>query len=211
MKTLERSTLGLVFLGLALLPLQADIDILANSDFSNGKAHWKGDAEEASASVADGGLGNGAASNGLILNLKPHSWTSISQTFNTSESKLALSITYKTSSDYKLGWLATDGIIGPLGGFLGIRLRGNPGPMPADSVLVVIADLAQNAVIFQPLNLKASDDFTTASIQMDGLMEHEEKTLYIIFPDATGTVNITNISLNKVATSDAAPDNPIQN
>src|SRR5882762_8971027 len=80
--------LTLVFLLVALAaPLRADI--LANSSFVDGRAHWKGDAKEINTS--DLSAGNVP---GVTVTLNRDKWTKIYQRFKTHEKTVNYSISF---------------------------------------------------------------------------------------------------------------------
>jgi|ERR1700677_1257948 len=208
---------ALAFLAVALwcaFPLRADTDILANSDFTDGKAHWHGDGQDASSidsTDASASLSNAGSAKGMIVHLANH-WTSVSQTFNTQDDKLTFSMTYTTSSDYVPENFVTDYFWSSLGGFLGIKLKGGGFKADPNSALVVIADLAQNTVFTALVDAKpAPNGAVTSSATIDGLLAHEEKTLFVIFPDGTGSITFSNISLDKADDAPAPSQNPFQN
>src|SRR5258708_38830555 len=80
----------------SMISLQADI--LANGNFTNGRAHWKGDAQDLDPSSS---LPNLSAQGGVTITLKKDKWTKLYQTFTTRERKLHYSITCTLSPDYQ--------------------------------------------------------------------------------------------------------------
>ena len=70
-------------------------DILVNSGFTDGRAHWKGDAQP----LDQSDLSSPTTSPGVIITLKKDKWTKIYQVFTTSEKKLRYSVSFKLSSD----------------------------------------------------------------------------------------------------------------
>ena len=213
-------------------PLKADTNILANSDFSNGKANWKGDGQDASApDITDVSvpLDNSGSVKGMIITLG-QGYKTISQDFSSPDKTLTFSMTYKTSPDYQ-----PDSLMGSatmiMQSLLKIPLTDSPGPgmpprppgmppsmpfgrpqggsIPKNSALVAIADLDQNTIFYSHVSVAAAGDSTTVTCQITGLLEHAEKTLYVVFPSGTGTITFSNISLTKPDESTAAPsDNP---
>ncbi len=193
-------------------------DILANGDFAQGKAHWKGDGKDASsADMTDisAPLGSQSAVKGMLLKLKGD-WTSISQIFNTRETKLTFSMTYKTTPDFSLsggrpgpggapspmnrpgGQLGFGGLQPILEKLVGFRLQGGGGPIRPNAALLVIADPAQNQVMYTWVPLPpASTEVQTTGTTIDGLMAHEEKTFYLAFPPGAGTITFQKLSLEK--------------
>jgi len=83
------------------VPLEA-ADILVNSNFAEGRAHWLGDAQDLDdSSQADLTTGN-SSSSGVVINLKTDKWTKICQAFDVRDELLYYSITFKLSADYKI-------------------------------------------------------------------------------------------------------------
>ena len=77
-------------------------DVLANSDFSEGRAHWGGDAEEIAAPDPATSTGTDTPSTGVTIKLKKDRWTMIYQSFTVREPVLYYTIVFKLSPDYKL-------------------------------------------------------------------------------------------------------------
>lgn len=77
-----------------LLPLRANI--LANGDFAEGHAHWRGDAQD----IISTDLTNPSPHGGVTITLKKDAWTKIYQTFPARDAKARWSITFSLSSDY---------------------------------------------------------------------------------------------------------------
>jgi hypothetical protein len=202
----------------------ADDKILANGDFAEGKAHWKGDGKDAGGTdMTDisASMNSQGSVKGMVVELKP-GWTSVSQVFNTHETTLNFSMTYTTSPDF---------MIQPSGGAFGgmkavlerlvgfpLDMGGTPGGPPqhgsfqaqSGSALIVIADPSQNLVISSYAKLTSGNGAQTTGTTIDHLMAHEEKTLYVAFPPGKGTITFTTISLAKPDSGAAPSDNPFQ-
>jgi len=205
-------------LSLAVTVLRADT-ILVNGDFSQGKAHWKGDAKDAasgdmtdiSTSMSDQG-----ASSGMMVQLKPNDWTYVSQDFNTRETTLVFSMAYKTSSDFSLAnGNGGDGSIGGIEAILerlvGFPLQRKDISIHKGAALVVVSDPSQNLVIYAASKLSSGADQQKSAVKIDGLMAHEDKTFFLAFPPGQGTITFQNIALTKPDAANPAPDNPFQN
>ena len=80
-------------------------DVLANSDFSNGRAHWGGDVEEVASTDLATGDANATA---VTIKLKTDQWTMIYQSFTVREPELYYTIVFKLSKDYKLANAGSD-------------------------------------------------------------------------------------------------------
>lgn len=92
------------------VPLQAD-NSLENGDFSNGKDGWHGDGETPDEYAQDNpsAASDPLTSKGLIIQLKPHRWTKITQEFKGDKGTYySLAVTYKVSPDTTLSNKADD-------------------------------------------------------------------------------------------------------
>jgi hypothetical protein len=69
-------------------------DILLNTDFQDGTAHWKDDPN------ATACLNAQATSSGVMVPLSSNGWSKISQTFDTPDAALELDVTYGFSDDW---------------------------------------------------------------------------------------------------------------
>jgi hypothetical protein len=204
-------------------------NVLSNGDFANGKANWSGDVKDAS----DGDVTNITASmdtqtkaSGMILTLKPHDWTKVSQVFNTRESALVFAMKYQTSADFsetlsQMGPSGSAYLTSNLSMLLGIPLQlqqqDHPHPpgmngmtgMNVDKqpfVGIVIADLSQNLVFskYVPFHPDPSNP-QTVGVVFHQLEAHEEKTFYAFFPPGTGTITFSSLSLTKLIAGDPIP------
>ena len=94
---MKKLTPYLAFLIVGLGPLRAD-NCVQNGDFANGADHWRGDgqspADLAAASSDPFAKPDPMLSKGLIIPLKEHSWTKITQDFRTKSADLELKIDY---------------------------------------------------------------------------------------------------------------------
>jgi hypothetical protein len=194
--------LGMKALAFALLafasifPLRADI--LANSNFADGRAHWKGDAEDIDSS---GDLSNSSTQGGVTITLKKDRWTKIYQTFTTRAKKLHYSITFTLGSDY-------DPIVTPEEPYVpGAQILPTPGldDIPGVPVYYAQHDGSWMAIIAQsgrssssfPLrpDVKKSDPQTFSGPLRGSGDDEVEMNLVFAFPPGDGTITITNISL----------------
>ena len=80
------------------------VELLLNGDFSDGNNHWLGDGLAASQLTPDNPL---AARNGantekeLIVPLRPHGWTKVTQAFHTHAAQYTFLIKFKPSPDVR--------------------------------------------------------------------------------------------------------------
>jgi len=95
-------TLILAFLALCVaLPLHAQ-NGLENGDFSDGITHWHGDGRSPADFASDNPMAkpDPLTSKGLIIPLKPSSWSKVAQDFRSKTGAGTLSITYLLSPDF---------------------------------------------------------------------------------------------------------------
>ena len=183
----------LLIIGCAF-PLRADI--LANGDFHDGPAHWKGDAKE----IEAGDLSAGAKP-GITVTLKKDKWTKIYQTFATHEKEVDYNITFTLSSDYQVDQSAYDASSGS-----------SSGPAPGlDDIEGVypMYGYAYNGVwtliveefggrgwnYIHPKPDSTNTQSQTLSGKIRRLTDHVDKILILAFPPGQGTITLTNISL----------------
>jgi hypothetical protein len=94
---MKRLATALIILA-CVLPLQADI--LANSTFADGRAHWNGDGQDA-VTPAGAELTDGSPPSGLLINLKKDKWAKIFQDISVRGNQLYFSLKFALSADYK--------------------------------------------------------------------------------------------------------------
>jgi hypothetical protein len=177
----------------SVVSLQADI--LANGDFSDGHAHWKGDAQDPD---TGGDLTANPSSNaGVIIKLKKDKWTKIYQSFSTHEKKLRYTITFTLGADYSPEAHPVVSDMGPSAGlddidgvypYYGYSYRGN---------WMCIA--AQGGFGRASFSLRP-DPTKTGSQSLTGLIsgppdEHDDMIIVFAFPPGEGTINLTKIEL----------------
>jgi hypothetical protein len=184
----------MIILMIAASSLTLRADILANGDFSDGTAHWKGDATPGD--PASAGL---MMSPGVVIELNDSKWTKISQEFDTQENELSFSITYQTSSDCAFS-TAKSKMSRDISQIIGLQLKkGNPMVLPQDSWMVILVDYAKNLVTYFAVKpVLGAPGLQTVTGTIPRLEAHEDKTLYLAFPPGQGSVTLTNISLSPV-------------
>jgi hypothetical protein len=176
--------------------LHAD-DVLKNSDFTDGALNWHGDGKSpADLKPADDLDANAPnyGDKGLIIVLKPHSWTKIVQEFKTPSAGLSLNVSYKLApgtvfsnkdDDYvnvpeKIefnGWRPFNGKIG--------------------SFMIMLSDFAKERIFFTSIApVAGSTDQPPVTGSYDSLIPEDEKTLCLTFPPGTGAVILLHVSLD---------------
>jgi hypothetical protein len=193
-------------------------DILANGDFSQGVAHWKGDAKSLS---TDPDLMDPAARNdttpslaGILIPMQSR-WAKISQVFNTKETALDFTITYKTSSDVAFSDASAFPVTKTLQSLIGIPFQNSSETIAPKSWLVILMDPASRTATYIPFQpTLGSRDPQTATGSIPKLVAHEEKTFYIAFPPGQGTVTLLKVMLTPTqSTMEKSPNSdtsPIQ-
>ncbi|MEJ0000964.1 MAG: hypothetical protein WDO13_18420 [Verrucomicrobiota bacterium] len=173
MKRFAATILALVL----ALPLRADI--LANGSFADGAAHWSGD-------------GHAGDSGGLVIQLDPEKWTTVSQTFDTRETALDFTVNYQTSADSTLakagGSLSAATVGGPL-------FRRDINVKPGRWVVLLLDGAAGKLTFHRFKSPQGDAGEQTAHATFAQLLAHEEKTLVLAFPPSHGTVTLSNVAL----------------
>jgi len=192
MKALAFAVLVLAF----TLPLRADI--LANGNFADGRAHWKGDAKEIDANANNLTTGNPS---GVTVTLKKDKWTKIYQTFNTHAKKVQYSITFTLSPDYQVQQTTYNGSSGNMsGGTAGLDdIEGMPylyGYSYRGAWLFVVREFGTpGSTYLHPLPDPKKSGSQTLTGNIQGLTDTAEKILVLAFPPGEGSVTLTSISL----------------
>ena len=177
------------------IPLRADI--LANSDFADGRAHWKGDAHPADTSD----LADPSSSAGMTVTLKKNEWTKIYQVFLTKEPTLRYIVTFKLSSDYNVAHDtsgASGAISGPSPGLDDIEGMEplHLDPRQGTWTLVVREVSWGSATIFLKPDLQKTDSQTlTGEIHGLNVKGDNEKIILLAFPPGEGSITFSNFSL----------------
>ena len=188
MKAFSVALLFLVF------AVAARADILVNSTFADGSAHWKGDGKEID--TDDISAGNQP---GMTVTLQKEKWTKIYQTFSTHERKVSYKITFTLSPDY-----LTDKGAGGSGDVSGLSpvlddIEGMyPLELPANggcwTLIVEDFGIGSSAYLYpRPDTSKTVSQTLTGHLQ--GLNSDNEKIIILAFPPGEGTITFTNVSL----------------
>lgn len=204
-----------------LITGSAKADILANGDFHDGKAHWKGDFKLASdtdhhdMSSIDKPSENG----GAVINLSTI-YPKIYQTFNTHQNAFDYSLTFKPSTDY-----ASTGVSRStqprhptpsnysnqrnayLSQILGGNYSGDLDPPMLNEFLLIVVDMSagtfSSAII--PVKPGLTNPQTVKGTMRD-VPAHDEKVLFIVFGSGRGSVTLLNIAFTSVGASSNIPD-----
>jgi hypothetical protein len=164
-------------------------DILLNTDFSDGTAHWKDDPNATACLIAQ------PTSSGVQIPLNATGWSKISQRFETPNSLLALNVTYAFSDDatFTPNTVLDSSVVQSITGVavqpISLKLR------PGDWVALIVDPVAKTVHYVRISSATPNPKSVIAAFSK--LMEHEEKNLYLIFPPGTGSVTISHASLEK--------------
>jgi hypothetical protein len=170
-------------------------DILVNSDFTEGSAHWQGDrTTDTDAST-------------LTITLKADTWTKIYQDFHSADGALKLHVSYSLSPDCT--FLPQNGMAGffvssqVLLDITGSRVnQANAIPIPIGGFLGVVVDPSKPLTFTSIMNGKVSTDSQNSEGFFYDLTPHGDKMFYLAFPPGKGTVTLTHVGL------EAAPNGP---
>jgi hypothetical protein len=226
---MKTRALVLLAMGLFLATGVRAYDILLNTDFNDGTSHWKDDPNATQCLIAKGNPDG----SGIVIPMDPAKWFSIQQTFDSPDETLVLNVTYTIpdnasfdASRYRLPMPTSqtstlpNGITivsEPLGrrdnfnptviaAITGVAVKDFSEHLQPNQWAAIISDPIARTVHYAIISSGAANP-KTVSIELKGLMEHEEKTLFLAFPPGTGSVTITHASLDqKQSSSSGSPD-----
>ena len=202
---MKTAVIYLIVLMTVALP-QLRGDVLVNGDFSEGRAHWTGDAEEIAAPDTQDASDDSSDSTapGVTVTLSKDKWTMIYQGFTVRDPALYYTVTFKLSSDYKLAdankddQLAAD--FSDVPGIMKLYTL----PTARWSLIYTGTDPTnENSIKTKSL---APDTTTTQSQTLTGklinLSEGADANFVIAFPPGEGSVTLTTVQLS--------PESPAQ-
>jgi hypothetical protein len=185
----------LLCLALLLCPtcLRAE-ELLSNGDFSDGNDHWLGDGVAPSQLSPDNPLAasDANAENELIVPLRPHGWTKVSQAFHTHAAQYTFLIKFKTSPDVKFTKEKDeyDRSAEEIG------LWTTPFYHQFNNFLYGIVDDSKRiwfAGYCNIINLKSPNPILERT--MNNISVSDDKTIYLAFPPGEGNIVIKSISV----------------
>jgi hypothetical protein len=200
----SRATFGFRTAGIGLLALLTTAspllrgDVLVNGDFSEGRAHWGGDAENLAAPDGTTAADSGSAPAGVTVTLKKDGWTMIYQSFTIRDPELYYTITFKLSADYKL---ANPGSHDEAAG----DFSNGPGLMRFYDVSLghwSLITTGTDPTDENSIRVKSLDpDVTSAQSQtltgkLINLNNDADASLILAFPPGEGSVTLTTVSLS---------------
>ncbi len=182
-----------LLLSLALCPLRADTNILVNSNFADGHAHWGPDAKD----LDSGDLGaSGNPQPGAIINLKKDKWSKIYQMFTVRDHKLYYTVTFQLSTDYKLNSQSSDdSSAADLGDVPGIDMQWHL-PERYWSMLIQGGENFSEYMLRPDLSKRGQSQTLTG--HLSDLHTDVESDFVIAFPPGEGSITLTNVSLSNV-------------
>ncbi len=173
--------------------MRADQDILANSNFSDGKAHWKGDVEDPDTNDLST-LGEPGAGAGAVVKLNKD-WTKMYQVFVPPTKKLYYTVTFQLSADYKLTNQNNNDT--SMADFGNVDAIGFQWTLPEQYwSLIISGNWMSNTLMLRP-NLSKKGQKQTLTGHVTDLTPQVETALLIAFPPGEGSVTFYNCSLSK--------------
>ena len=187
--------LTIVSLFAGILSLQADT--LANGNFAEGRAHWKGDAKESpSADAPNLSSGSSALSGCVVIDLKKNAWTKIYQVFPTQETQLYYNINFRLSADYKIPtaeeapkYDSPDLSDLPIG-------QGRSWYLQKFHWSMLVTPLDQRLVNDTRLQPKSGTELQNLTGKLNPLPGNGEAIFLLLFPPGEGSITLYNISLS---------------
>jgi hypothetical protein len=179
-------TLVLFLLLAGLGTVRGDDNLLKNGDFSDGLAHWYGDAKLLDSASANAG-GSGQA-NGAVIKLRGHDWTRVSQDFEVKSGTYKLHVTLALAPDLHFSTQFADYI--NLRGKLNFQDKHPIDADPGQWVLVV-TNSNDDALCWR-VTPSASQSYT---FTVKGIDFNSRQTLSLAFPPGDGSVTVKEISL----------------
>ena len=190
-----RNTIFGLLLWMCLGPLHADQDILVNSNFADGRAHWKGDAEDADSSdVTNLGEPSSTDSGSAIIKLNSDKWTKLYQVFIPREKKLFYTITFQLSNDYKLP--SQNNSDTSAADFTDVEAIGTQWTLAEQYWSLIVTGGMTATQSLQP-DLSKKGQKQTLTGRITDLTPGVESVFLIAFPPGKGNVTFYAVSLSK--------------
>lgn len=188
---LRAGVLSLLVLGSSLLRA----DVLVNSDFSEGRAHWGGDAEDVATRDPLATRGTETSANGVTIKLKKDKWTMIYQSFPVRVPVLYYTIAFKLSRDYKLAGKGGDEEAGDFSNVPGLMQLYDV-PIGHWTLFYTGTDPTDAGSIKKKfLDPKVSTKTQTLTGKMINLANGADANLILAFPPGKGSVTLTTLEL----------------
>ena len=185
---------------LLAIPLRAQSgdNWIENGDFTDGINHWYGGGRSPADFANDNPLSSNdpLTSKGLIMPLRPGSWTKVAQDFKGKVSDGILTITYKVSPDFAFSTKPEDyqNMPDKIGYDAWRAFDTPPGKW-----IIFLSDFGSNHGTYYELDAKAgSDAVQTYRARIKGMTPFENKTITLAFPPGNGTLVVLSVSMNNV-------------
>jgi len=188
--------LALVFLLVATLPLLHADNVLKNSDFTDGALNWHGDGRSPADLKSDAALDASVnyGDKGLVIVLKPHTWTKVVQEFKTRSSAVTLNLSYKLmpNTSFSAKDEDYDNVPHSIGFEAWAPFKGKKGGW-----MFMLSDFTKARIFFNTImpNFSATDQQPVTDT-FGSLVPEDEKTLCLTFPPGTGAVILLHVSLD---------------
>jgi hypothetical protein len=188
----------LVFLLAIPLRAQSGDNWIENGDFADGINHWYGGGRSPADFANDNPLSSNdpLTSKGLIMPLRPGSWSKVAQDFKGKVSDGVLTITYKVSKDFAFSTKPEDykNMPDKIGYDAWRAFDTPPGKW-----IIFLSDFGSNHGTYYELEAKTgSDEVQTYRARIKGMTPFENKTITLAFPPGDGTLVVLGVSMNNV-------------
>jgi hypothetical protein len=185
----------LVFLLAIPLRAQSGDNWIQNGDFADGINHWYGGGRSPADFANDNPLSSNdpLTSKGLIIPLRPGSWTKVAQDFKGKVSDGILTITFKVSKDFAFSTKPEDYVnMTDKIGYDGWKALNSP----PGSWMLLLTDFGSHKGFTAPIAPKPGiGDVQTWRAGIKGMTPFENKTITLAFPPGNGTLVVLGVSL----------------
>jgi hypothetical protein len=177
--------LFLFFAGLAAV--HGD-DLLQNGDFSDGLAHWSGDAE----ALANSSVDNPPPGNGIVVRLHDRDWSRVCQDFQVNAGTYKLHVTFTLSPGLHFSDRYTD--------YIELPTKLNfPDKHPIDGEpgqwLIVVSDSNAGDSLTWTVSPSRPSGSQSYTFTIQGIDFDHKQTLTLFFPPGAGFVTLQHVAL----------------
>jgi len=187
--------LSLAFLLIASLQFLHADNVLKNSDFTDGAIDWHGDGRTPADMKPQDSLDTPVdyGDKGLVIPLKPQTWSKVVQEFKTNSSSVTLNITFKLAPNTTFSQKDEDYVNVPhsIGFDAWLPFNGKKGGW-----MTMVSDFTKSRIFFNSIIPKGGTDPETHAETINSLIPEDEKTLCLTFPPGTGAVILLHVSLD---------------
>jgi hypothetical protein len=189
----------LLFLAGASVALADDANLLKNGDFSSGIAEWHGDCHSIGSATDDTG-----ATSGIIVKLRSHDWTKVTQDFDGKAGNYLLTVIYTLGAGTTFSQKPED--YSNVSGGLGLGGMSPFASTPSKWV-VLISDTGTRHVSGWKVTPRL-DTSGTQTLKADVWLNSGDsfrKGFFLGFPPGEGSINLQSITLASANTASASP------